>query len=89
MYRVNEIYKYYPIPLKDSALSNTSSGVCFSANSKILYVNTSYEIFQINVEDTSESSMINVFSPDTAQRKQIAGYRMMQLAPNDKNLHWQ
>ncbi|MFM2387834.1 MAG: hypothetical protein RL660_2591 [Bacteroidota bacterium] len=71
-------YHKYHIPLSDTFDSVT--GCCYSPDSKLLYVSSYYEVFQLQVGDTNASSIQFIHGPDSTWG--FPYYLNMQLANN-------
>ena len=59
---------YYEVPNDTSNYPSwdTKMGICFSPDSKLLYMSTFYNIFQIDIEDTNKQSAFFIHGPDTS-----------------------
>jgi hypothetical protein len=59
---------YYEVPNDTSNYPSwdTKMGICFSPDSKLLYMSTFYNIFQIDIEDTNKQSALFIHGPDTS-----------------------
>jgi hypothetical protein len=69
-------YHKYNIPLSDTF--DHVTGCCYSPNSKLLYVSSYYEVFQLEVADTTPSTIMFISGPDTTWG--FPYYLNMQLA---------
>lgn len=60
--------KYYRIPYDTSSYAyyDVKSGISFSPNGKLLYVNNWFTIYQIDLEDTNTFNALLISGPDTA-----------------------
>jgi hypothetical protein len=75
--KFNNYHKYH-IPLSDTF--DCVTGCCYSPDSKLLYVSSYDEVFQLEVGDTSTSSIQFIHGPDTTWG--FPDYLNMQLADN-------
>lgn len=78
-------YHFYDLP-QDSSLSlDRPSGLCFSPNNQYLYASTSYNIFQFDINDTSENSIKFIHGPDVDSTSEFfQKYLNLYLGGDDK-----
>jgi hypothetical protein len=58
-------------------------GTCFSPDGKLLYANTSYQIYQMELSDTSQRSIQLIHGPDDTTAA-FAEYANINLGPDDR-----
>jgi hypothetical protein len=78
--------KKYIVPYDTSTYpgNDFKMGICFSPNSKLLYVSNTYSIYQIDLEDTNTNNAIFIHGPDTSDLSYFAWYHNMATAPDGK-----
>jgi len=78
--------KYYEVPYDTSTYINDDykQGICFSPNSKLLYMGNNYSMYQIDLEDTNTYNALLIHGPDTSNLSYFPLYSMMALAPDGK-----
>jgi hypothetical protein len=76
-------YRKFTLPLEKDSASDFQNGVAFSPNGRFLYVSSRNNIWQIDLQDTSNSKAIKVAGPDSDS---LLGndYLNLKLAPNGK-----
>lgn len=81
-------YFTYDIPTTDSVYpegeKNLNYGVAFSPDSRLLYTNTPFDIYQIDLADKSNNSVQFIHGPDTSDIGYFARYQFIQLGADDK-----
>jgi hypothetical protein len=76
-------YHFYPIARDTSYSYDYMIGTCFSPDGKLLYANTSYQIYQMELSDTSQSSIQLIHGPDDTTNA-FAEYANINLGPDDR-----
>jgi Secretion system C-terminal sorting domain len=74
-------YKKYHVPFNRDTLGDFQNGVAFSPNERFLYVSSRYNIWQIDLQDTSLNNYVHIAGPDTI-KSYFQQYMNLKLAPN-------
>jgi hypothetical protein len=76
-------YYYFKQPFFDTTTYDWSVGVCFSPDSKLLYLITGANIYQYDLKDTSNSSYIHISGMDTI-KENFPSYDLSYLGADNK-----